>query len=168
MYGSSKVMTTKARFTGLLSLVLLLPLSWPLAAAEPDGGLPNWFEANRVQAHFENGIQEDLAGLFQELHPAIRSMGAHVLTRIFKTTAEGAWWPTAAGQTHEALGRARPRRGDRRDAHGRGLKLFAYYRIMCDDFVEKQHPEWLCRDADGKLVLEPRTRRQPRRRTASM
>ena len=32
---------------------------------------------------------------------------------------------------------------------------------MCDDFVEKEHPEWLCRDAAGKLVLEPRTRRRP-------
>lgn len=154
-------MTTQARFSRLLSL-LVLPLSWPLAAAEPDGGLPSWFEANRVQAHFENGIQDDLAGLFHELHPAIRSMGANVLTRIFKTTAEGAWWPTAAGHTHEALAGRDLGAEIARDTHGRGLKVFAYYRIMCDDFVEKKHPEWLCRDADGKLVLEPRTRRQPR------
>jgi len=123
--------------------------------------LPRWFEKHRVQAHFENAIQDDLAGLYQDLHPAVRFMGAEVLTRIFKTTAEGAWWPTAAGYTHELLGGRDLGREIARHAHEHGLKTIAYYRIMCDDFVEKKHPEWLCRDAAGKLVLEPRTRRRP-------
>jgi len=123
--------------------------------------LPDWFEEHRVQAHFENAIQDDLAGLYQELHPAIRSMGATALTRILKTTAEGAWWPTTAGYTHELLGGRDLGREIARHAHEHGLRTIAYYRIMCDDFVEQEHPEWLCRDAAGKLVLEPRTRRRP-------
>jgi hypothetical protein len=144
----------------LASLLLLALLARPLAAAEPAGDLPLWFEEHRVQAHFENGIQEDLEGLYKELHPAIRSMGAQVLTRIFKTTAEGAWWPTAAGYTHESLDGRDLGREIARDAHEHGLKTIAYYRIMCDDFVENEHPQWLCRDAAGNLVLEPRTRRR--------
>ena len=97
-------MTTKPFSTRLTVLVFLATFAAPLAASEPPRKLPHWFDEQRVQAHFENSIQDDLAGLFQQLHPAIRSMGAEVLTRIFKTTSEGAWWPTAAGYTHEALG----------------------------------------------------------------
>jgi hypothetical protein len=145
-----------------IGCLFLFPWIASLAAAEPGDTLPDWFEENRVQAHFENGIQHDLAGLFEELHPAIRRMGSHVLTRIFKTTAEGAWWPTEAGYTHEALDGRDLGREIAENAHQHGLQVFAYYRIMCDDFVEKEHPEWLCRDGSGQLVLEPRTRRRPR------
>ncbi len=123
--------------------------------------LPAWFEQNRVQAHFENRIHDDLDGLYQQLHPAVRSMGARVLTRIFKTTGEGAWWPTAVGETNELLRGRDLGRELVEHAHQCGLRVFAYYRIMCDDFVEREHPEWLCRDVHGELVLEPRTRRRP-------
>lgn len=129
------------------------------AAAAP--ALPDWFESNRVQAHYENRIEEDLAGLYPALHEAVRGMGAAVLTRIFKTVGEGAWWPTEVGRSHEAL-QGRDLAGEIvRDAHGRGLKLFAYYRVMCENSIEQEHPDWLCRDGNGKLVVEPRTRRRP-------
>ncbi len=153
-------MTCYRDSVAVFALLVLLQLT-PLSAAEPDSTLPPWFEQNRVQAHFENGIQDDLDGLYQQLHPVIRSMGAEVLTRIFKTVGEGAWWPTAVGETHAAL-RGRDLGAEiARDAHANGLKVMAYYRIMCDDFIEREHPEWLCRDMAGNLVLEPRTRRRP-------
>ena len=142
--------------SGLLVIILVASVSSVTAG----DALPDWFEGNRVQAHFENGIADDLSGLYQELHPVIRSMGSEVLTRIFKTTEEGAWWPTEAGYTHEALNGRDLGKEIAEDAHRNGLKVLAYYRIMCDDFVEKEHPEWLCRDASGELVLEPRTRRR--------
>lgn len=133
-----------------------------LAFAQQRGhDLPDWFEQNRVQAHFENRIQDDLAGLYAQLHPAVHDMGASVLTRIFKTVGEGAWWPTDVGKTHPLLQGRDLGREMTVDAHRNGLKLFAYYRIMCDDEIEREHPEWLCRDAQGELVLEPRTRRRP-------
>ncbi len=153
-------MKTNPTLTSLVGVVLLASLAGPLASAERKRTLPQWFEEHRVQAHFENSIQHDLAGLYQNLHPAIREMGAEVLTRIFKTTAEGAWWPTAAGYTNEATDGRDLGREIARDAHEHGLRAIAYYRIMCDDYVEEEHPEWLCRDAAGKLVLEPRTRRR--------
>ena len=146
----------------LLFLPVLTATASILAAAEPQRPLPTWFEQNRVQAHFENGIQNDLSELYKKLHPAVRSMGSEVLTRIYKTTAEGAWWTTNAGYTHEGLDGRDLGLEISLDAHAGGLKVFAYYRIMCDDYVEKEHPEWLCRDAKGKLVLEPRTRRRPK------
>ncbi len=151
----------KTMLTRLIGWVVLTSAANILAAAEPEGDLPTWFEENRVQAHFENRIQDDLSGLYENLHPAIRSMGSEVLTRIFKTTAEGAWWTTNAGYTHAELDGRDLGLEIARDAHARGLKIFAYYRIMCDDYVEKEHPEWLCRDTAGELVLEPRTRRRP-------
>lgn len=132
----------------------------PMAAASgPE--LPQWFEQNRVQAHFENRIEEDLDGMYRDLHAAVATMGARVLTRIFKTTGEGAWWPTASGPAHESLAGRDLGREIAEDAHARGLKVVAYYRIMSDDFIEREHPDWLCRDAAGKLVVEPRTRRRP-------
>ena len=146
----------------LAALIFLFALTRLAAADEPEIVLPQWFEENRVQAHFENAIQHDLSGLYRDLHPAIRAMGSEVLTRIFKTTAEGAWWETKAGYTHESLNGRDLGAELARDAHANGLKVFAYYRIMCDDYVEKEHPEWLCRDATGNLVLEPRTRKRPR------
>ena len=147
--------------TTMIGWLVLTSAAGMLAAGEPEAALPAWFDENRVQAHFENGIQDDLSGLYENLHPAIRSMGSNVLTRIFKTTAEGAWWTTNAGYTHEGLDGRDLGREIARDAHAHGLKVFAYYRIMCDDYVENEHPEWLCRDASGELVLEPRTRRRP-------
>lgn len=129
-------------------------------AAIQERVLPAWFEANRVQAHYENGIEEDLDGMYRDLHAAVGSMGARVLTRIFKTTGEGAWWPTTVGRSHDALAGRDLGREIADDARGRGLKVFAYYRIMCDDLIEQEHPEWLCRDAEGKLVVEPRTRKR--------
>ncbi len=155
-------MHMKTTRTILLALFVLASAVTMLAAAEPQRRLPAWFEQNRVQAHFENGIQDDLLGLYGKLHPAIRSMGSGVLTRIYKTTAEGAWWTTKAGYTHEGLDGRDLGREISLDARASGLKVFAYYRIMCDDYVEKEHPQWLCRDAAGKLVLEPRTRRRPK------
>lgn len=147
--------------TTTIGWLVLTSAASMLTAGEPGGTLPAWFEQNRVQAHFENGIQDDLSGLYENLHPAIRSMGSKVLTRIFKTTAEGAWWTTNVGYTHEGLDGRDLGLEIARDAHAHGLKVFAYYRIMCDDYVENEHPEWLCRDASGELVLEPRTRRRP-------
>lgn len=150
----------------LLSLVLfvfqILPNSCAGDGIEDQRDVPPWFDENRVQAHFENGIGDDLNGLYQELHPAIRGMGARVLTRIFKTTAEGAWWTTEAGYTNELLRGRDLGREIAENAHEHGLKTFAYYRIMCDDYVEFEHPEWLCRDVAGELVLEPRTRKRPK------
>ena len=151
------------RWIGELILLTLTFLIGSQAMADERGeDLPAWFDGNRVQAHFENGINDDLGGLYKELHPVIKEMGANVLTRIFKTTAEGAWWKTGAGYTHESLNGRDLGRELAEHAHQHGLAVFAYYRIMCDDFVEQQHPEWLCRDVEGKLVLEPRTRRRPR------
>ena len=155
-------MMTTTRLLTLPGAMLLASLAAQYVCAEPPRTLPRWFEEHRVQAHFENGIQDDLAGLYERLHPAIRTMGSQVLTRIFKTTAEGAWWPTTAGYTHEGLDGRDLGRAMAHNAHEHGLRVFAYYRIMCDDFVEKEHPQWLCRGVDGKLVLEPRTRRRPK------
>ena len=40
--------------------LLLCSLATLISAAEPQSILPDWFETNRVQAHFENDISDDL------------------------------------------------------------------------------------------------------------
>ncbi len=85
-------------------------------------------------------------------------MGARVLTRIFKTTEERAWRPTTVGYTPEAIGKRDLGLEIARHTHENRLKVIAYYRIKCDEIVEKLHLEWICRDLTGHLVLEPRTR----------
>ena len=74
----------------LTCLLLLASFAGPLAAAESERALPRWFEEHQVQAHLKMPSKTTWRGSTEKLHPAIRSMGAEALTRIFKTTAKGA------------------------------------------------------------------------------
>ena len=66
--------------------------------------LPDWFEHNRVQAHSEHGLELALR-LTPEGHArVIRETGAEVLTRIYLTRDEGAWWPSRVGEVHPLIG----------------------------------------------------------------
>ena len=144
------------------NLAPLLPailLCLSLRAASYDYTLPAWFEENRVQAHNEHGIQVAVAKA-PYIHDVIGQAGARVLTRIILNCNEGAWWPSAVGEVHE-LAKDRDVAVDLiDDLHGRGMKMIGYFRYMSDAFVEKSHPDWICRNWDGTLTVEPRTRRR--------
>ncbi len=122
-------------------------------------GLPDWFEGNRVQAHNEHSIEVAVAKA-PFIHDVIHDAGARVLTRIILNADEGAWWPSAVGETHE-LARDRDVAVELiEDLHGRGMKMIGYFRMMSDAQMERTHPDWICRDWDGGLAVEPRGRRR--------
>lgn len=82
------------------SVICLALLAAGSVYAEPyTPGLPDWFLENRVQAHMEHGIE--FWELAPEIHQRIAGAGSEVLTRIVLDRDEGAWYPSAVGETHE-------------------------------------------------------------------
>jgi len=136
---------------------LLLCLS--LHAASYEHTLPTWFEENRVQAHNEHGIEVAVAKA-PYIHDVINKAGVRALTRIILNCDEGAWWPSAVGEVHELTKGRDVAVGLIDDLHGRGMKMIGYFRYMSDALIERAHPDWVCRNWDGTLTIEPRTRRR--------
>lgn len=123
--------------------------------------LPDWFEANRVQAHCELfRMQDASAGV--PLHPMIAGTGAKVVTLILDNLDEGAWWPSAVGEMHPLAVQRDFAREIIQSVHTNGMKCIGYYRYMSDAWAQKNHPDWVCRDAQGKPVREPRGRHAKR------
>lgn len=133
---------------------LLLMASGRLSAAD----LPDWFEANRVQAHCEMFRMQDESGGLQ-LHKPIADLGAKAVTLIVDNREEGAWWPSAVGETHPLAANRDVAREIVESVHRNGMKCIGYYRYMSDAWAEREHPGWLCRDAAGQPVGEPRARK---------
>ena len=92
-------------------LALAFCFANPLGAAEPDGSLPRWFEEHRVQAHFENAIQDDLAGLYQELHPGDPVDGGRGAHADLQDHRRRRLVADRRGLHPRGARRARPRRG---------------------------------------------------------
>ena len=141
---------------GLKTWTIVCAICSVAAAQEDPYGLPDWFERARVQAHSEHSIQ-----LAIELTPAgharvIRQVGADVLTRIYLTRDEGAWWPSQVGEIHELLGNRDLAREISDAVHAQGMKVIAYHRHMSDAAMQREHPEWVCKLPDGTPFLEPR------------
>jgi hypothetical protein len=128
-----------------------------MAAGEPDPfRLPDWFEKNRVQAHSEHGIELALRLTPQGHARVIRNVGAEVLTRIYLTRDEGAWWPSRVGDVHPLV-QGRDFAREISDAvHATGMKVIAYHRHMSDAAMQREHPDWVCRLPNGSPYLEPR------------
>ncbi len=152
------VSVSRAATTYLSPLfIMFLVLAGSSAAAEQDPfRLPSWFEANRVQAHSEHGIQLALK-LTPEGHArVITNMGAEVLTRIYLTRDEGAWWQSKVGEIHPLIGDREFAREISDAVHGQGMKVIAYHRHMSDAAMQREHPDWVCKLPDGSPFLEPR------------
>ena len=60
-YGAVVAVARRHWHPGSFSVGLLLcSIATLIGATEPRSVLPGWFETNRVQAHFENDISDDL------------------------------------------------------------------------------------------------------------
>lgn len=123
--------------------------------------LPEWFEQNRVQAHSETYHLQD-AGAGVEWHAPIREAGARAVTLIVDNMDEGAWWPSAVGETAPLARTDDVVRRLVTSVHGQGMKCIGYFRYMSDAWAQTNHPEWICRDAGGLRVREPRGKREQR------
>lgn len=132
----------------------------PITHAQPPvARLPDWFEGHRVQLHIEQSLETTLQLTPKGLAEADRSLGASVATHLIKTLGEGACWPTKAGTVNPLTGSRDLATEMVQAHHAAGVRLIGYYRHMCDDAMQAEHPDWICRDPDGKPVYEPRTSR---------
>lgn len=122
--------------------------------------LPDWFEENRVQAHSEHGLAMALEMTPLAHAQLIRSLGASVLTRIYLTRDEGAWWPSSVGETAPEIEGRDFALEISRAVHAAGLRSIAYHRHMSDAWAQTNHPDWICRDPGGSPALEPRGKTQ--------
>ncbi|MCF7847300.1 MAG: hypothetical protein K9M45_00510 [Kiritimatiellales bacterium] len=117
-------------------------------------GVPDWFLENRVQAHMEHGI--DCWEIAPAIHQRIAGAGSQVLTRIILNRDEGAWYPSAVGETHELAQDRDILQFLVDDVHGNNMKCIGYFRLMSDAWAQTNHFDWVCRDHEGQPVKEPR------------
>ena len=101
--------------------------------------VPSWFEDDRVQAHTR--LQRSLANTPEFINAAqyTSELGAHVLSRHFKSRGEPSWARTSPDRVRNMID----------DAHKHGLRIIAYYWHMANDEQLRAHPEWACKDDHG-------------------
>lgn len=120
--------------------------------------LPDWYDANRAQAHLRLSLEWLDRPVFSSAASDVRSLGARVLTRHIKSGDEGAWWPSSVGiEAPECRGRDVARAIIDR-AHEAGCRIIVYYRHEEDAYAAEQHPGWLCRDWRGRAIATNRGR----------
>lgn len=145
----------RQNFNLLPTVCFIMPLAFT-PPAESTMNPPYWYEANRVQAHSEHGLEAALRMTPQTHARALKSLGADALCRIYLTRDEGAWWQSDVGEIHPLIGDREFAREISDAIHEAGLKCIAYYRHMSDGWVQRERPNWLCVLPDGKPMLEPR------------
>lgn len=118
--------------------------------------LPEWFtHANRVHAHTRLGIKRyENNPIFREAAGHFKDMGFEVFTRHIVGGSEPAWWPSAVGAVLPQAKESNIAKEIIDNAHAQGMKIIVYYRHMEDNGMARKHPEWICRDAEGKPYLK--------------
>jgi hypothetical protein len=145
----------------VLSVLAAISVALRVGAAEPASVvLPDWYEDNRVQAHSEHSLRFALEMTPEAHSETIKSLGADVLTRVYLTRDEGAWWQSAVGEVSPLIGDREFAREISDAVHAAGLKSIAYHRHMSDAWVQREHPDWLTRLPGGSPMLEPRGKSQ--------
>jgi hypothetical protein len=113
--------------------------------------LPDWFEGQRGHLHTRLGFGK--TGYFEKrVGEVLRSVGVRVYTRHVKSGDESPMWPTR-------VGRANPLAVERNfaaemieDAHRAGCRMIGYYWETSEKALGAEHPDWLCRDVEGKPI----------------
>lgn len=114
--------------------------------------LPLWFEKYRVHAHTRLHLRFLHKDIFFSAAQRFREMGIHVFVRHIKSGKEGAWWPSSVGATAPEVGNRNVARAIIESAHKEGLNIIVYHRHMEDEYMARQHPDWVCKNWLGKTV----------------
>src|SRR5687768_13045417 len=132
--------------------------------------LPDWFRGNRVQAHTRLSVRGIDQPEFNGAAAELKALGITVMTRHVKSGDESPWWRDRALPTAPEAGAARADvaalvvRARASNAlatalaasERSGVKVLAYYWHMSDAAVARRNPEWVCRDAAGRLQEDAR------------
>ncbi len=134
----------------------------PWLTASADIELPDWIERSRVGLHTRLSAAWIGKPLFHVAESAAAGLGAPALVRHVKSMSGLCYWPSRIGAVHPSveaeagpdLVRAMVRRADQAN-----LAFVAYYRHQEDLPLADTHPDWVCRDVQGRTI---RTAGEPR------
>ncbi len=121
--------------------------------ANPHPKLPSWYDSSRVTMHaeFASGSKHPVFMGWSEL---ARDIGLSHVVQAIKREGEGAWWPTAVGQSIEMVSKGRNLAKELIEgAHKNGVRLIAYHRHMEDAWAAEAHPDWRAVDQKGGSYL---------------
>jgi hypothetical protein len=125
------------------------------SAARNSPSVPLWYDSNRVQAHVRLPLKRHPMDkdYFSQTSERAKSLGANVLVRHIKSAGETPVWLDEIDAEASELSRASP---DSplpllfESANRAGLHTIAYYWHITNDALAEKHPEWVCRDEDGR------------------
>jgi len=155
----------------LLALILFVPTGWVCAQKgkqQNDFQIPAWYKANRIHFHWEGWYpgKDALTGggrtynqwLNQTLssHDIIARSGAKATVAVTRHSAEGNWKEEEKSDKIMFYNYDIIKNDIIGDYAIRGVKVLAYHRHDMDMNIQNQHPEWLCRNADGSPVAKNR------------
>jgi len=127
------------------------------ALAEQPYQIPEWFDGNRVQAHTRLVIHTwGKKPIFYTAAEGFQQMGVNAFTRFVKSHQSPCWWPSKVGQVMPEAENFNFVKKMIDNAHARGMHMIAYYRHMEDNYMAEKHPEWACRDWEGKVMPQVR------------
>jgi len=142
----------------VVALALLVRVNGGDAPASATPGVPQWYEANRVHGHtrLQFNRYPMTAEHFTQTSKAARALGAHVLVRHIKSSTETPAWFSESANEAEQRKRAAPLRELFEIASKEGLHTIAYYWHISDAKSAEEHPDWVCRDAQGNPQMHRR------------
>ncbi len=125
---------------------------------------PAWAEEVRACLHTRLSVKWTQEPVFSKAAGHAQSLGATSLVRHVKSMAGQCFWPSAQGVTagwalEASQSGQDPVAGMVQRAHSQELAFVAYYRHQEDRPLALEHPDWVCRDALGRVI---RTAGEPR------
>jgi Ca2+-binding EF-hand superfamily protein len=132
--------------------------------------LPGWYDkANRVHGHTRltavrptnhvdaKSDKVKLAWLdtdeFKHAGKYFNQLGVDVFSRHVRTGDEGAWWPSKVGEVLDLAKNRNIAKEIIDEAHQNDQRIIVYNRHMEDHGMAKAHPDWVCKDKNGKAYV---------------
>ena len=123
--------------------------------------VPDWYMSNRVQIHTRLTLDDINKPDFFEFPKKLAKYNVSVLTRQIKSGDEEPWWNSKVGTLNaktasfNSSGQNLAKRIIDQ-MHSLNMKAIIYYRHLEDAEMFRQHPDWACRDVDGKILKNAR------------
>lgn len=130
--------------------------------------IPDWYKENRVHLHWEgwypgpsaevgfNGSFGQWQKSVHSSHEIIALSGAKATVCVTRHGAEGDWNKSQIQEKPYFYNRKIIKNDIIGDYKAYGLNVIAYHRHDIDYNVQKEHPDWLCKDQFGNFIKKNR------------
>ncbi|QEC68597.1 hypothetical protein FRZ67_15245 [Panacibacter ginsenosidivorans] len=123
--------------------------------------IPDWYLTNRVQIHTRLSLDDINNADFFGFPEKLAKYHATVLTRQIKFGDEQPWWPSKEGKLNPKAASLNANGQNLAkkiidQLHGLNMKAIIYYRHLEDAEMYAQHPDWACKDVNGKPIKDRR------------